>query len=104
MRKAANKLAAKIIDAAAVIPWYGKVIKVQGDKVYITPGRSGGVQVGTRLQVIPGWPAGETYAIDNMESFAEIEVVGYIGDRVCTAQLLSGEGVIVGSLIRERRP
>lgn len=104
LRKAANKLAERIVEVVDEIPWYGKVIKIEGDKVYFTPGRTGGVQVGTRFQIIPEWLKVGGDGIDDVESIAEIEVIGHIGDRVSTAQVLSGGGIIVGSLVRDVWP
>jgi len=103
LRKAANKIAAQIVDAVDVIPWYGKVIKVEGDQVYITPGRSDGVRIGTHLQVIPGWQETDSESVEDTVSIGEIEIIGYVGERVSTAQVLSGDGIVVGSLVKVRK-
>ena len=101
LRKAANKLSEKIVYAVNNIRWYGKVIKIMQDKVYITPGKTCGVKVGTRFKIIPYSINDDPDEIETAPTIAEIQIDGFVGTQVSTAQIESGSGIQEGFLVIE---
>jgi curli biogenesis system outer membrane secretion channel CsgG len=101
LRKAANKMAADIVESVDRIRWYGKVIKSVEGNIYITPGINNGLEIGTRLRIIPFTIRDDIEDIETAESIAEIEVTGFVGTRLATAQLVSGSEIKSGYIVLE---
>ena len=96
-RKSANKIAVTIVENVDLLPWSGKVIKAEGGLVYFTPGRNAGIKVSQLFEI-------HSNRVDSEmpdSSIAKAEVIGFIGNRVTKAQVVTGSGVMPGDVVRE---
>ncbi len=109
VQKAVRRIAERIVSAVDRIDWVGKVVQAQADSaIYITPGRSAGVQLHQLFEIYEKNPV----SVDQDFSFAapradqpkaRIRITGFIGDRVARAKLVQGSGIQTGDLVRPTR-
>lgn len=97
--KALAELTERVREVVALLPWYGKVVAVEGDRVYINAGREAGLRVGQILRIErPGKVvAGLGFAPG--ERVATLEVGGFVGTNGAYGVIKEGKGVQANDII-----
>jgi hypothetical protein len=105
MRDAVDKWVAFVVQVLGKEPWRGRIVKVDGDKVYINAGSELGIQAGDVFEV---WHEGEALVDPEtgLELGRESEKVGTIqvitvAEKYAIAQAVEGETFERGDLIMQ---
>lgn len=99
LETALAELAAQVKHVVALLPWYGKVAALEGERFYINAGRESGVRIGQvvrvyhRGKVIPG------LGFAPGERIATLEISGFIGPDNAYAVVKDGKGIQVNDLV-----
>ncbi len=105
----ANKAAKKIMEELDALPWWSRVIKVEGDKVYINSGRLTGVKIGD-IFAVKGLGK---YIVDELtkravgrvigKEKAKIKVIGYVGSDKALCKVVEGDSVSVNDIVTKTK-
>ncbi len=99
LETALTELAAQVKYVVGLLPWYGKVAALEGDRAYINAGRESGIRIGQavrvyhRGKVIPG------LGFAPGERIATLEISGFIGADGAYGILRDGKDVQVNDLV-----
>ena len=91
--RALTEVAAKTRSAVDLVPWYAKIVSIDGDRVYINAGSEAGIRVGQRLRlhrpgkVVPelGYAPGERNG--------NLEITGLVGTNGAFGVVKDGKAV-----------
>lgn len=72
-------LAAEVKGVAALAPWYGKVVTVEGDRVYITAGKETGIGLGQMLNLYRSGKVVEKLGFAPGLKIGILEITGFVG-------------------------
>lgn len=105
-RQAINDAVKKITDAMEEVPWKGKVILVSGNKIYMKPGKDGGVKRGMKFVV---YRAGEVIIDPDTglplgseeEKIGKVEVVE-VKEKFAKIRVIEGETPQKGDILKEK--
>jgi len=104
-RAAVEDIVVLIDQNSESVAFSGKILKINGGEVLFKPGTDAGIQTGQRFFV---YSKGED-VIDpdtglslgsEEQKIGEIEVTGFMGDKVSKAAIKSGTGIAVGNIVR----
>jgi hypothetical protein len=93
------ELAAQVKYVVGLLPWYGKVAALEGDRAYINAGRESGIKIGQvmrvyhRGKVIPG------LGFAPGERIATLEISGFIGADGAYGMVRDGKDIQVNDLV-----
>lgn len=93
----------RVVDQAkevlSLLPWYGKVVAVEGSRVYINAGKEAGIQTGQVMKVYRGGKVvqGLGFAPGNLAG--TIEISGYVGTNGSYGNVREGAGIQVSDLV-----
>jgi hypothetical protein len=97
--KALTDLAGRVREVAALLPWYGKIVAVEGDRAYVNAGKEAGLKVGQVLKVYhPGKVVAGLGFVPG-ERAAALEVSGFIGTNGAYGVIKDGKGVQANDLV-----
>ena len=91
--RALTEVAAKTRSAVDLVPWYAKIVSIDGDRVYINAGSEAGIRVGQLLRlhrpgkVVPGLG----YAPGERDG--NLEITGLVGSNGAFGVVKEGKGV-----------
>ena len=74
-----RKLAGEVKDVASLVPWYGKVVTVEGERVYINAGKESGIMIGRVLNVYRGGKVLASLGFAPGQRMGLLEITGYVG-------------------------
>ncbi|MRR55987.1 MAG: hypothetical protein EG822_16050 [Deltaproteobacteria bacterium] len=74
-----RKLAGDVKDVASLVPWYGKVVTVEGERVYINAGKESGILIGRVLNVYRGGKVLANLGFAPGQRMGLMEITGYVG-------------------------
>jgi len=74
-----RKLAGDVKDVASLVPWYGKVVTVEGERVYINAGKESGILIGRVLNVYRGGKVLANLGFAPGQRMGLLEITGYVG-------------------------
>jgi len=74
-----RKLAGDVKDVANLVPWYGKVVTVEGERVYINAGKESGILIGRVLNVYRGGKVLPNLGFAPGQRMGLLEITGYVG-------------------------
>lgn len=92
-------LAEKARDAIALLPWYAKIVAVEGDKVYINAGHEAGINIGQQLKVYRGGRVMQGLGFAPGTVVGSVEVNGFVGSNGATATIRGGVQVYLTDII-----
>lgn len=93
------RLAGDVRETAALVPWYGRVVSVDGSRVYLNAGKESGVRVGGTLQVYrPGKVVG-TLGFAPGKKVGTLEISGFVGTDGAFGVLKDGHKAEVSDLV-----
>lgn len=76
---ALRKLAAEVREVAGIAPWYGTVVTVEGERVYINAGKETGIGLGQRLNLYRSGKVLEKLGFAPGQKFGILEITGFVG-------------------------
>lgn len=106
VRKAVNKIAQDIVDHVSIIEWVGKVVQAKADTViYFTPGRGAGVQLEQLFEIydsvdLEAETVPDEELIISDQPKARVKVSGFIGDKIARAQVIHGNLIKRGDIVK----
>ena len=89
----------KVREVVALLPWYGKVAAVEGDRAYINAGKEAGLKMGQLLRVYHGGKVVAGLGFAPGERIAVLEVAGFIGTNGAYGVVKEGKGVQANDLV-----
>ncbi len=83
-------LAERARDAIALLPWYARVVAVEGGRIYINAGREAGINMGQRLNVLRGGKVVQGLGFAPGTVVGVLEISGFVGSNGATATVKDG--------------
>jgi hypothetical protein len=104
-RAAIDDIVTLIDENSESVAFSGKILKVNGSEILFKPGQDAGVQTGQRFFV---YSKGEDLIDPDTglslgseeKKIGEIEVTGFMGDKVSKASVKAGSGFEVGNIVK----
>jgi hypothetical protein len=93
------KLAGQTREVIALIPWYGKVVAVEGDRVYVNAGKEADLRLGQVLKVYRSGKVVKGLGFAPGNKVGTIEVSGFVGTNGAYGLIKEGAGVRVSDLV-----
>jgi hypothetical protein len=103
-RKAAvSSTLAKLTDQTKVVllllPWYGKVVGVEGQRIYINAGKEAGIRLGQMMHVYRGGKVVQGLGFAPGKMIGTVQLSGYVGTNGAYADIKEGSGIQVSDLV-----
>lgn len=93
------KLIEQTREVLSLLPWYGKVVSVEGERIYINAGREAGIQSGQVLKVYRGGKVVQGLGFAPGKMVGTAEVKGFVGTNGAYAIVKEGGGFQVSDLV-----
>jgi len=89
----------KVRDVVALVPWYGRIVTIDGERVYINAGKEAGINIGQELKIFRGgkFVAGLGFAPDEM--IGTLKIQGFAGPNGAYGVVKDGQPVRVTDLV-----
>lgn len=97
--KSLRTLALEAGQVAALVPWYGRVVSVDGDRIYINAGKESGLGVGMVLNLYRNGKIIEKLGYAPGQKVAIVEVRGFVGTDGAFAAVKEGGKAQVSDLV-----
>ena len=94
-----RKLADQVRDVVSLVPWYGKVVTVEGERVYISAGKESGLVLGRSLNVYRGGKVIEKLGFAPGQRIGILEITGYVGTDSAFGIVKQGAKAQAGDLV-----
>lgn len=89
----------KVKEVVALIPWYGRIVAVDGEKGYIDAGKEAGVTAGQKLKIFRGGKFVTGLGFAPGEMIGTLEIHGFVGPNGAYGFVKDGQGVRVSDLV-----
>jgi len=76
---ALRKLSGEVKDVVALAPWYGRVVTVEGERVYINAGKETGIGLGLVLNLYRSGKVVEKLGFAPGQKIGILEITGFVG-------------------------
>jgi hypothetical protein len=86
-------LSLRVGDIVNLTPWYGKIIALDGERIYVNAGREAGIQVGQTLKIFRGGKVIPGVGFDPGTQVATIEIAGFAGTNGSYGSAKEGQNV-----------
>jgi len=96
---ALQKLAAEVKNVAALIPWYGRVVAVEGERVYMSAGKESGLEIGQVFYVYRSGKVLEKLGFAPGQRIGRLEVTGFVGTDGSFGKVKEGGKAQVSDLV-----
>jgi hypothetical protein len=93
------KLIEQTREVLSLLPWYGKVVAVEGDRIYINAGKEAGIQLGQTLKVYRGGKVVQGLGFAPGKMIGTAEIAGFVGTNGAYGIVKEGVGVLVSDLV-----
>ncbi len=93
------KLAEQTREVLSLLPWYGKVVAVEGDRIYINAGKEADVRLGQVMKVYRGGKVVQGLGFAPGKMIGTIAVAGFVGANGAYGNIKEGGGVQVSDLV-----
>jgi hypothetical protein len=97
--KALLELTAKVKEVTVILPWYGKVAAVEGNRAYINAGKEANLRTGQKLKIYRGGKVVSGLGFAPGEQVGTLEVSGYVGPNGAFCAIKEGQGVQPSDLV-----
>ena len=94
-----QKLSGQLKQVVALLPWYGKVVAVEGDRVYVNVGKEAELRMGQLLKVYRGGKVVKGLGFAPGNKVGTIEVSGFVGANGAYGIIREGSGMRVSDLV-----
>lgn len=92
-------LADQTKEVLSILPWYGKVVGVDGDRIYINSGKEAGIRLGQALKVYRGGKIVPGLGFAPGKMVGTFQVSGFVGMNGAFGQVKEGTGVQVSDMV-----
>ena len=89
----------KIRGLVAVLPWYGRITAVEGNRAYIAAGREAGLTIGQLLHIYHSGRFMKGLGYAPGELIGKLVVQGFVGPNGSFGQITEGQGVQATDLV-----
>jgi len=89
----------KISELVAVLPWYGRITAVEGNRAYIAAGREAGLTIGQVLHIYHNGRFMKGLGFAPGEPIGTLAVQGFVGPNGSFGQIREGQGVQAADLV-----
>jgi hypothetical protein len=96
---ALQRLAAEVKNVAALVPWYGKVVAVDGERVYISAGKESGLEVGQVMYLYRSGRVVEKLGFAPGQRIGRLEITGFVGTDGSFSKIREGGKAQVSDLV-----
>jgi hypothetical protein len=93
------KLAGQMREVVALLPWYGKVVAVEGDRVYVNAGKEADLRVGQWLKVYRGGKVMKGLGFAPGNRIGTIQISGFVGANGAYGIVREGSGILVSDIV-----
>jgi hypothetical protein len=76
---ALRKMSGEVKDVVALAPWYGRVVTVEGERVYINAGKETGIGLGLVLNLYRSGKVVEKLGFAPGQKIGILEITGFVG-------------------------
>ncbi|GLI39537.1 hypothetical protein KI811_15995 [Geobacter hydrogenophilus] len=89
----------KVKEVVALVPWYGRIVAIDGERVYINAGKEAGVTIGQDLKIFRGgkFVAGLGFAPGEM--IGTLKIQGFAGPNGAYGVVKDGQRVRVSDMV-----
>lgn len=87
---AISQLAERARDAIALLPWYAKIVAVEGGRIYLNAGHEAGLNMGQKLNVYRGGKVVQGLGFAPGTVVGVVEVSGFVGSNGSIATVKDG--------------
>jgi len=94
-----RKLVEQVRDVVSLVPWYGKVVTVEGERVYISAGKESGLVLGRTLNVYRGGKVMAKLGFAPGQRMGILEITGYVGTDSAFGIVKQGAKAQAGDLV-----
>jgi hypothetical protein len=94
-----TKLTEQTRNVLSLLPWFGKVMKVEGERVYINAGKEAGIRLGQMMKVYRGGKVVQGLGFAPGTMVGTVQVGGYVGTNGAYCVIKEGSGVQVSDLV-----
>ena len=94
-----QKLSGQLKQVVALLPWYGKVVAVEGDRVYVNVGKEAELRMGQLLKIYRGGKVVKGLGFAPGNKVGTIEVSGFVGANGAYGIIREGSGMRVSDLV-----
>jgi hypothetical protein len=96
---ALGKLAVDAKEVSTLIPWYGRVVAVEGERVYLNAGKETGIGAGMRMNLFRNGKVVEKIGFAPGQKIGILEVRGHVGTDGAYAVVKEGGTAQVSDLV-----
>ncbi len=96
---ALSPIAEKITEMISLLPWYGRITEVDGDRAYIAAGKESGLRIGQGLNVYRGGRFVEGLGFARGEKVGTVTVAGFVGPDGAFGEIPKGQGIRPSDLV-----
>jgi hypothetical protein len=97
--RALRDLSIQVSDVAAFVPWYGRVVAVEGDRIYVNAGKESGLGIGMVLNLYRNGKVIEKLGYAPGQKAAIVEIRGFVGTDGAFASVREGGKAQVSDLV-----
>ena len=94
-----SSVTGKVKEVVALVPWYGRIVAMDGERVYINAGKEAGITIGQELKIFRGgkFVAGLGFAPDEM--IGTLKIQGFAGLNGAYGVVKNGQHVRITDLV-----
>ncbi|HEX2769076.1 MAG TPA: hypothetical protein VHN12_07300, partial [Geobacteraceae bacterium] len=89
----------KIRELVAVLPWYGRITAVEGNRAYIAAGKESGLTIGQILHIYHNGKFMKGLGYAPGELIGTLAIQGFVGPNGSFGQIREGQGVQAADLV-----
>jgi hypothetical protein len=97
--KTLAELVRQVDEVLELLPWYGKVMAVDGGRVYINAGKEAGIRLGQMMKVYQGGKVVKGLGFAPGKTVGVIRISGYVGTNGSYGTVAEGGGIQVSDLV-----
>jgi hypothetical protein len=97
--RALRELSIQVGEVAALVPWYGRVVAVEGDRIYLNAGKESGLGIGMVLNLYRNGKVIEKLGYAPGQKAAIVEIRGFVGTDGAFASVREGGKAQVSDLV-----
>ncbi len=89
----------KIRELLALLPWYGRITAVEGNRAYIAAGREAGLRIGQTLKIYQSGRFMKGLGFAPGEQVGTLSVQGFVGPNGSFAMIREGQGTKASDIV-----
>lgn len=89
----------KVREVVALVPWYGRIVAMDGERVYINAGKEAGINIGQKLKIFRGGKFVEGLGFAPNEMIGTLIIQGFAGPNGAYGVVKDGQHVRITDLV-----